>query len=84
MLYCKSLLPLLRCDTGKVRDRCGGKGGFKCKGWVSCVITNVITYINYSCNYILVFLKYKYNVKTCMSIVSNYSFQCKYMVLKAT
>jgi len=47
MLYCKSLLLLLRCDTGKVRDRCGGmgrfKGGFKCKGLVSCVITDVIT-----------------------------------------
>jgi len=41
MLYCKSLLVLLRWDTGEVRDRCGGMGRFKdrfkCKGWVSCV-----------------------------------------------
>ena len=29
MLYCKTLLLLLRCDTGKVRDRCGGLGRFK-------------------------------------------------------
>jgi len=29
MLYCKSLLLLLRCDAGKVRDRCGGMGRFK-------------------------------------------------------
>jgi len=71
MLYCKSLLLLLRCDTGEVRDRCGGmgrfKGGFKRKGWV---ITDVITHINYRCNYMLVFLKYKYNVKTCMYTIS--------------
>jgi len=43
LLYCKSLLLLLSCE---VWDRCGGMGGFKCKGWVSCVITDVITYIN--------------------------------------
>jgi len=47
MLYCKTLLLLLRCDTGKVRDRYGGigrfKGGFKYERWVSCVITEVIT-----------------------------------------
>jgi len=43
MLYCKSLLLLLRCEKGKVRDRCGGMGRFKCKGWVSCVITDVFT-----------------------------------------
>jgi len=38
MLYYESLLLLLRCDTGKVRDM----GRFKCKGWVSCVNTDVI------------------------------------------
>jgi len=47
ILYCKSLLLPLRWDTGRVRDRCGGMGRFKCKlkckGWVSCVITDVIT-----------------------------------------
>jgi len=48
MLYCKSLLLLLRCDMGKVRDRCGGmgrfKGGFKCKGWVRFPwVTDAIT-----------------------------------------
>ena len=46
-LYCKTLLLLLRCDTGKVRGRCGGmgpfKGGLRCKGRVNSVITNVIT-----------------------------------------
>jgi len=42
MLYYESLLLLLRCDTGKVRDMGRFKGGFKCKGWVSCVNTDVI------------------------------------------
>jgi len=58
----------LRCDLGKVRDRCGGMGRFKgrlrCEGRVNFVITNVITLINYGCNDM--FFKYKYNVKTCM------------------
>ncbi len=56
ILYCKTLLLLLRWDTGKVRDRFGGigrfKGGLRCKGWVNSVIINVITEINYRCNYI--------------------------------
>ncbi len=56
ILYCKTLLLLLRCDTGKVRDRFGGmgrfKGGLRCKGWVNSVIINVITEITYRCNYI--------------------------------
>ncbi len=47
ILYCKTLLLLLRWNTGKVRDRFGGMGGFKgglgCKGWVNSVIINVIT-----------------------------------------
>jgi len=47
LLYCKTLLLLLRYDTGKVRDRCGGMGRFKgrlrCEGRVNCLITNVIT-----------------------------------------
>jgi len=34
----------LRCDMGKVRDRCGGmgryQGGLRCKGRVNCVITH--------------------------------------------
>ncbi len=55
-------------DTGKVRHRFGYMGRFKgelrCNGWVNTVIINVITEINYSCNYMQVFLKYKYNVKT--------------------
>ncbi len=41
---------------GKVRDRFVGmgrfKGGLRCKGWVNSVIINVITEINYRCNYI--------------------------------
>jgi len=41
------------------------KGGLRCKGRVNCVITNVITFINYSYNYMQVFSKYKYNVKAC-------------------
>jgi len=31
MLYCKTLLLLLRCDMGKSRERCGGMGRFKYK-----------------------------------------------------
>ncbi len=54
ILYCKTNLLLLMWDTGKVRDRFGGMGWFKCglrcKGWVNSVIINVIT--NYRCNYI--------------------------------
>jgi len=46
------------------------KGRLRCEGRVNCVITNVITLSNYSCNYMLVFLKYKYNVKTCMHTIS--------------
>jgi len=38
----KHFLLLLRCDLGKVRDRCGDMGRLNCKGWVSCVITDVI------------------------------------------
>ncbi len=61
ILYCKTLLRLLRCDTGKVRDRFGGmgrfKGGLRCKRRVNSVIINVITGINYRCNYMQVFLK---------------------------
>ncbi len=42
ILNCKTLLLLLRWDTGKGRDRFGGMGRFKdrlrCKGWVNSVI----------------------------------------------
>ncbi len=66
ILYCKTLLLLLRWDTGKVRDWLSGmgrfKGGLRCKGWVNSVIINVITY--------RYFKKYKYNVKTCMHTIS--------------
>lgn len=37
------------------------------KGWVNGVIIKVNTEINYSCNYIQVFLKYQYNVKLYVS-----------------
>ncbi len=61
ILLCKTLLLLLRWDTGEVRNRFGGmgrcKGGLRCKGWVNSVIINVITEINYRCNYIMVFKK---------------------------
>ncbi len=44
---------------GKVRDRFGGmgrfKGGLRCNEWVNSVIINVITEINYKCNYMQVF-----------------------------
>ncbi len=40
----------------KARDSVSGMGRFKsglrCKGWVNSVIINVITEINYRCNYI--------------------------------
>ncbi len=46
ILNCKTLLLLLRWDTGKGRDRFGGMGRFKdrlrCKGWVNSG--------NYKCN----------------------------------
>ncbi len=66
ILHCKTLLLLLMSDMGKVRDRFGGVGRLRCKGWVNRLIINVITEINYIYNYMQVFLKYKYNVKTCM------------------
>ncbi len=51
ILYCKTLLLLLRWDTGKVRDRFGGmgrfKGGLRCKGWVKIVTIKVITDVPY-------------------------------------
>ncbi len=69
ILYCKTLLLLLRWDTGKVKDWFGGmgwfKGGLKCKDG-SMVIINVITKTNYRCNYKQIFFKIKYNVKTGM------------------
>ncbi len=56
ILYCKTLLLLLRWDMGQVRARFGGmgrfKGGLRCKGWVNSVIINVNTEINYRYNYI--------------------------------
>ncbi len=61
ILYCKTLLLLLRWDTGRVRDRFDGMGrlksGFRCKEWVNSVIINVITEISYTCIYMQVFLK---------------------------
>jgi len=41
MLYCKTLLLLLRCDMGMVRDRSGGMGGLRCMGRGNSAITNV-------------------------------------------
>ncbi len=62
ILYCKTLLLLLRWDTDKVRGRFGSMGRFKdglrCKGWVNSVIINVTTY------------RCKNNVKTCMCTIS--------------
>ncbi len=34
------------------------KGGLRCKRWVNSIIINVITEINYRCNYMQVFFKY--------------------------
>ncbi len=49
LLDCKTLLLLLRWETGKVRDRFGGmgrfKGGLRCKEWVNSIITEIITYV---------------------------------------
>ncbi len=57
ILYFKTLLLLLRWNTGK--DRFGGmarfKSGFRCKGCINSVILNVITEINYRRNYIDIF-----------------------------
>ncbi len=49
--YCTCLL-LLRWDTGKVRDKFGGMGRLRCKGWANSVTINVISEINDRCNYI--------------------------------
>ncbi len=77
IMYCKTLLLLLRWDTGEVRGRFDGmdgfKGGLRCKGWVNIICNNVITEINYKCNYMQVFFKYKYNVKTCIHTISAWS-----------
>ncbi len=47
ILYCETLLLLLRWDTGEVRDRVGGMGRFKSglsfNGLDNIVIINVIT-----------------------------------------
>ncbi len=68
ILYCETLLLLLRWDTGEVRDRVGGMGRFKSglsfNGWDNIVIINVITENNYRCNYMQLFFKYKYNINT--------------------
>jgi len=65
-------LLLLRWDTGNVWDRFGDmgrfKGGLRFMGWINGVILNAE--INYRCNYMQEFLKYKYNVKTCMYTIS--------------
>lgn len=56
ILYSKTLLLLLRWDTGMVRDRFGDMGRFKgrlrSEGWINSVIIKAITEINYRCNYI--------------------------------
>ncbi len=48
----KTLVLLMRCGMGKVRDRFGEMGMFKvwlrCKGWVNSVIIHVITEIDYT------------------------------------
>ncbi len=45
------------------------KVGLRCKGWVNSVIINVITEINYGCNYMQVFFLYKYTVKTYIELL---------------
>ncbi len=70
----------LEVGYGKVRDVFGGmgrfKGGLRCNGWVNSVVIHLITEINYRCNCMQVFFKYKYNVKNMYAnikcIVSNY------------
>lgn len=67
-IFVLHLLVLLVWDMGTVRHRFGGtvrfKLGLMCKGRANNVIIYVITEINYRYNYMQVFLKYKYNVKT--------------------
>ncbi len=45
ILYCKTLLLLLRRDTGKIRDMFGGmgrfKGGLRCKGFLFHILTYI-------------------------------------------
>ncbi len=59
ILYCKTLILLLRWDTGKVRDKFVAmgrfKGGLRSKEWVNSVNIYVISEINYRCNCMQVF-----------------------------
>ncbi len=56
MLLCKIHLKNTFLCTRILHVYIGGmgrfKGGLKCKEWVNSVIINVITEINYKCNYI--------------------------------
>jgi len=73
MLCCETLLLLLRWDTGRFRDRFGGmvrfKSGLRGKRRVNSEIMDVITEMNYSCNAMEFFFKYKYNEKTFMFMI---------------
>ncbi len=50
ILYCKTLLLLLRWDRGKVRDRFGGMGRFKdgLKGWLTVFFLGLIVFMGCS------------------------------------
>ncbi len=69
ILYCKTLLLILRWDTGRLGTGLvvwvGFKGVLRSKGWVNRVIihfiTDVITYRYFSI--------YKYNVNACMNTI---------------
>ncbi len=47
------------------------KGGLRCKGWINSVIINVITEVNYRCNYMQVFFKIQVQYKN-MNVIYIY------------
>ncbi len=76
ILYCKTLLLLLRWGTGKVRGRFSGMDRFK-GGVIINVIRDIITCRYFYLQYYLLFLHNK-------CIVPSDYFKCKYIVVKAT
>ncbi len=66
ILYFKTILLLLRWDTGKVRDRIGCMSRVKNE----CMGQQFIAYVTVITNAIKQFLIYTYNVNACLYTIS--------------